>query len=121
MMNSMQSWEIRTTLRDMQDMDLHWRGKLYILQTRNGKRTAQAAVKIATDLVKEGVLTEKEAVLKVEPAQLDSLLHPTFSAKALKEAKVITTGLNASPGAATGSVVFTAARAKAFHRKTGDQ
>ncbi|HHT99547.1 MAG TPA: pyruvate, phosphate dikinase [Acholeplasma sp.] len=107
--------------RDMQDMEFTIeRGKLYILQTRNGKRTAQAAVKIATDLVKEGVLTEKEAVLKVEPAQLDSLLHPTFSAKALKEAKVITTGLNASPGAATGRVVFTAARAKAFIEETGD-
>jgi len=107
--------------RDMQDMEFTIeRGKLYILQTRNGKRTAQAAVKIATDLVKEGVLTEKEAVLKVEPAQLDSLLHPTFSAKALKEAKVITTGLNASPGAATGRVVFTAARAKALKEETGD-
>ncbi len=107
--------------RDMQDMEFTIeRGKLYILQTRNGKRTAQAAVKIATDLVKEGVLTEKEAVLKVEPTQLDSLLHPTFSAKALKEAKVITTGLNASPGAATGRVVFTAARAKAFIEETGD-
>ncbi|MBN2300064.1 MAG: pyruvate, phosphate dikinase [Acholeplasmataceae bacterium] len=99
--------------RDMQDMEFTIeRGKLYMLQTRNGKRTAQAALKIAIDLVEEGVLTEQEAVLKVEPAQLDSLLHPQFNPAALKEAKVIATGLNASPGAATGRVVFTADRAR---------
>ncbi|MFA6801526.1 MAG: pyruvate, phosphate dikinase [Acholeplasmataceae bacterium] len=106
--------------RDMQDMEFTIeRGKLYMLQTRNGKRTAQAALKIAIDLVKEGVLSEKEALLKVEPKQLDSLLHPQFEPKALAEAKLITTGLNASPGAATGRVVFTADRAKELKEKDG--
>lgn len=106
--------------RDMQDMEFTIeRGKLYMLQTRNGKRTAQAALKIAIDLVKEGVLTEKEAVLKVEPAQLDSLLHPQFDQKALKAAKVIAKGLNASPGAAAGRVAFTAEQAKAMFAKDG--
>ena len=99
--------------RDMQDMEFTIeRGKLYMLQTRNGKRTAQAALKLAIDFVNEGLLTEKEALLKVEPAQLDALLHPQFNPKALKEARVITQGLNASPGAATGRVVFSAERAK---------
>jgi pyruvate,orthophosphate dikinase len=99
--------------KDMQDMEFTIeKGKLYMLQTRNGKRTAQAALKIAIDLVKEGMLTEQEAILKVEPKQLDSLLHPQFDAEELKKAEVITTGLNASPGAATGRVVFTAARAE---------
>lgn len=98
--------------RDMQDMEFTIeRGKLFMLQTRNGKRTAQAALKIAIDLVKEGLLTKKEAVLKVEPSQLDSLLHPQFDPESLKKAKVISTGLNASPGAATGRAVFTAERA----------
>ncbi|MBU1144195.1 MAG: pyruvate, phosphate dikinase [Firmicutes bacterium] len=106
--------------RDMQDMEFTIeRGKLYMLQTRNGKRTAQAALKLAIDLVKEGVLTEKEAILKVEPAQLDALLHPQFNPEALKAARVITTGLNASPGAATGRVVFTAERAKELKAKDG--
>lgn len=98
--------------RDMQDMEFTIeRGKLYMLQTRNGKRTAQAALKIAIDLVKEGLLTETEALLKVEPKQLDSLLHPQFDSVSLKNAKVIAVGLNASPGAATGRAVFTAERA----------
>jgi len=106
--------------RDMQDMEFTIeRGKLYMLQTRNGKRTAQAALKIAIDLVKEGVLTEKEAILKVEPGQLDSLLHPQFNPTALGQAKLIATGLNASPGAATGRVVFNAERAKEMKEKDG--
>ncbi len=106
--------------RDMQDMEFTIeRGKLYMLQTRNGKRTAQAALKIAIDLVKEGVLTEKEAILKVEPGQLDSLLHPQFNPASLGSAKLIATGLNASPGAATGRVVFNAERAKEMKEKDG--
>jgi len=106
--------------RDMQDMEFTIeRGKLYMLQTRNGKRTAQAALKIAIDLVKEGLLSEKEAVMKVEPKQLDSLLHPQFDPKALKKASVLTTGLNASPGAATGRAVFTADDAKKMFEKDG--
>jgi len=103
--------------RDMQDMEFTIeRGKLFMLQTRNGKRTAQAALKIAVDLVEEGMITKEEAILKVEPKQLDSLLHPTFEAKALKAAKPIAKGLPASPGAATGKVYFTAEdAAKAFN------
>ncbi len=104
--------------RDMQDMEFTIeRGKLYMLQTRNGKRTAQAALKVAIDLVKEGLLTKKEAILKVEPSQLDALLHPQFEAESLKNAKVISTGLNASPGAATGRAVFTAERAAEMVKK----
>ncbi|HBR03628.1 MAG TPA: pyruvate, phosphate dikinase, partial [Ruminiclostridium sp.] len=101
---------------DMQDMEFTIeRGKLFMLQTRNGKRTAQAALKIAVDLVHEGMLTKEEAILKVEPKQLDSLLHPNFEAKALKDAKPIAKGLPASPGAATGKIYFTADdAAKAF-------
>ncbi len=100
--------------RDMQDMEYTIeRGKLYMLQTRNGKRTAAAALKIAVDLVNEGMLTKEEAVLKVEPKQLDALLHPQFDASALKAAKAIATGLAASPGAACGQVYFTAAEATA--------
>ncbi len=95
--------------RDMQDMEFTIEdGKLYMLQTRNGKRTAAAAVRIATDLVKEGLIDEKTAVLRVEPQQLDQLLHPVFNALAEKKAKVIATGLPASPGVAAGTVVFTA-------------
>ena len=94
--------------RDMQDMEFTIEnGKLYMLQTRNGKRTAAAALKIAVDLVDEGMISEEEAVLRVEPKQLDSLLHPMFDSKALKAAKPIGTGLAASPGAACGQVVFT--------------
>ncbi len=98
--------------KDMQDMEFTIeKGKLYMLQTRNGKRTAQAALKIAIDMVDEGLLTEKEALLKVDPHQLDSLLHPQFDPKALAEAEVIAKGLNSSPGSATGRAVFTAERA----------
>ena len=98
--------------RDMQDMEFTIeRGKLFMLQTRNGKRTAQAAIKIAVDLVAEGKITEEEAVLRVEPKQLDALLHPQFDAKALKVAQAIATGLPASPGAACGKVAFTAEEA----------
>ena len=109
--------EIATKLenhyRDMQDMEFTIEdGKLYMLQTRNGKRTAAAALKIAVDLVDEGMITEKEAVLRVEPKQLDSLLHPQFDADAMKNAEVIGKGLAASPGAACGQVVFTAEDAK---------
>lgn len=100
---------------DMQDMEFTIeRGKLYMLQTRNGKRTAAAALKIAVDLVDEGKITEKDAVLRVEPKQLDSLLHPQFDAKALQAAKPIGKGLAASPGAACGRIVFTAEDAKAW-------
>ena len=103
---------------DMQDMEFTIEnGKLYMLQTRNGKRTAAAALKIAVDLVDEGMITEEEAVLRVEPKQLDSLLHPQFDAKALKAAKVIGKGLAASPGAACGKVVFTAEDAKEWDAK----
>ncbi len=95
--------------RDMQDMEFTIeRGKLFMLQTRNGKRTAASALKIAVDLVKEGMLTREEALLKIDPKQLDALLHPTFDPKALKAAKVIAKGLPASPGAACGRVYFTA-------------
>ena len=98
--------------KDMQDMEFTIEeGRLYMLQTRNGKRTARAAIKIACDLVDEGMITEKEALLKLEPKQLDSLLHPQFEAKALKKAKVIAKGLPASPGAACGKISFTAEEA----------
>ena len=98
---------------DMQDMEFTVEnGKLYFLQTRNGKRTAAAALRIAVDLVAEGQITEEEAVLRVEPKQLDQLLHPMFDAKALKAAKVIGKALPASPGAAAGKVYFTAEDAK---------
>ena len=97
---------------DMQDMEFTIEnGKLYMLQTRNGKRTAKAALKIAVDLVNEGKITEQEALMKIEPKQLDSLLHPGFDPAALKKAEVIGKGLPASPGAACGKVVFTAERA----------
>ena len=110
--------------KDMQDMEYTIEnGKLYMLQTRNGKRTAAAALrngkrtaaaalKIAVDLVDEGMITEKEAVMRVEPKQLDSLLHPTFDAKALKKATPVGEGLAASPGAACGQIVFSAEDAK---------
>ena len=101
---------------DMQDMEFTIEnGKLYMLQTRNGKRTAAAALKIAVGLVDEGKISEDTAVLRVEPKQLDALLHPQFDAKALKAAKAIGKGLAASPGAACGKVVFTAEDAKAWH------
>lgn len=95
--------------RDMQDMEFTVEhGKLYMLQTRSGKRTAQAALKIACDLVDEGMRTEQEAVLMIDPRNLDTLLHPQFDTKKLKEATPIGKGLGASPGAACGKVVFTA-------------
>ena len=95
--------------RDMQDMEFTVEnGKLYMLQTRNGKRTAQAALKIACDLVDEGMRTEEEAVLMIDPRNLDTLLHPQFDAKAIKNATPVGKGLGASPGAACGQVVFTA-------------
>ena len=98
---------------DMQDMEFTIeKGKLFMLQTRNGKRTAQAALKIAIDMVKEGLITEQQAVLMVEPKSLDALLHKGFDQTALKAASPITKGLPASPGAACGQVVFTADRAK---------
>ena len=107
------SQKLEKHYRDMQDMEFTIEnGKLYMLQTRNGKRTAQAALKIAVDLVDEGMITEEEAVLRVEPQQLDSLLHPQFDSAALKAAAVIGKGLPASPGAACGQVVFTAEVAK---------
>ncbi len=101
--------------RDMQDMEFTIeRGKLYMLQTRNGKRTAAAALKIAVDLVNEGLLSHEDAVLKVDPRQLDTLLHPNFDGKALKAAAPFAAGLPASPGAGAGEVYFTAhAAAKA--------
>ncbi|MDL2324502.1 pyruvate, phosphate dikinase [Ruminococcaceae bacterium OttesenSCG-928-A16] len=102
--------------RDMQDMEFTIEdGKLYMLQTRSGKRTAAAALKIAVDLVDEGMITETEAVMRVEPKQLDSLLHPQFDAAALAKATVIGKGLAASPGAANGQVVFTAEEATKWH------
>lgn len=104
--------------RDMQDMEFTIEnGKLYMLQTRNGKRTAAAALKIAVDLVDEKMITEQEAVLRVEPKQLDSLLHPQFDSSALKTTEVIGKGLAASPGAACGQVVFSAEDATDWHAK----
>ncbi|MBQ6282628.1 MAG: pyruvate, phosphate dikinase [Bacilli bacterium] len=95
--------------KDMQDMEFTIEnGKLFMLQTRNGKRTAAAALKVAVDLVSEGMLTKEEALLRVEPKQLDQLLHPMFDSEALKNGKVIAKGLAASPGAATGKIYFTA-------------
>ena len=108
--------ELEKHYKDMQDMEFTIeRGKLFFLQTRNGKRTANAALKIAVDLVNEGMITEKEAVLRVEPNQLDQLLHPNFDQAKLKAAKPVAKGLAASPGAATGKVVFTADRAVELH------
>lgn len=98
--------------RDMQDLEFTIeRGKLFMLQTRNGKRTAAAALQIAVDLVNEGMLAKEEALLKIEPKNLDSLLHPTFDLDALKNAKAIAKGLPASPGAACGRIYFTAEEA----------
>ncbi len=101
--------------RDMQDMEFTVEhGKLFMLQTRNGKRTAQAALKIACDLVDEGMITDEEAVLMIDPRNLDTLLHPQFDAKALKVATPVGKALPASPGAACGKIVFTAEDAKAW-------
>ena len=104
--------------RDMQDMEFTVEhGKLYMLQTRNGKRTAKAALKIACDLVDEGMRTEEEAVSMIDPRNLDTLLHPQFEDKALKEAKPIGKGLGASPGAASGQIVFSAEDAEKWAEK----
>ena len=104
--------------RDMQDMEFTIQeGKLYFLQTRNGKRTAPAAINIACDLVDEGKITPAEAVCRIEAKSLDQLLHPTFDTKALKEGEVIGSALPASPGAAAGKVYFAADEAKAAHEK----
>ncbi|MBE5748457.1 MAG: pyruvate, phosphate dikinase [Clostridiales bacterium] len=104
--------------KDMQDMEFTIeKGKLYMLQTRNGKRTAVAALKIAIDLVNEGKLTKEEALMKIEPKQLDTLLHPQFDAKELKAATPITAGLPASPGAACGKAYMTAEKAIAASQK----
>ena len=105
--------------RDMQDIEFTVQeGRLWMLQTRNGKRTAAAALKIAVDMVKERLITKKEAVMRVEPNQLDQLLHPTFDPKATRN--VLATGLPASPGAATGKVVFSAEEAEALAAKDED-
>ena len=104
--------------KDMQDMEFTIEdGHLFMLQTRNGKRTATAALKVACDLVDEGMITEEEAILRVEPKQLDALLHPQFDAEALKKAEVIGHGLAASPGAACGKVVFSADDAKDWAKR----
>ena len=108
--------------RDMQDMEFTIEdGKLFFLQTRNGKRTAQAALQIACDLVDEGKITPEEAVMRIEAKSLDQLLHPTFDAEALKAGKVIGQALPASPGAAAGKVYFTAEEAKAAHEEKGER
>ena len=106
--------------RDMQDMEFTIEnGKLFMLQTRNGKRTGSAAIKIAVDLYNEGMITKEEALLKVEPKQLDQLLHPTFDSEVLKSVTPIATGLAASPGAACGKIYFTAADVTK-HAKDGE-
>ncbi|NLN98303.1 MAG: pyruvate, phosphate dikinase [Eubacteriaceae bacterium] len=99
--------------REMQDVEFTIeKNKLYMLQTRSGKRTAEAAIKIAVDMVKEGLITEEEALTRIEPTSLDQLLHPTFDPKALEEKEILATGLPASPGAAKGRVYFNAEDAK---------
>ena len=111
---------LETHYKDMQDMEFTIEnGKLFMLQTRNGKRTAQAALKVAVDMVNEGMITTEEALLKVEPKQLDQLLHPMFSEESLKNGKVIATGLAASPGAATGRIYFNAEDVSE-HTKNGE-
>ncbi len=103
--------------RDMQDMEFTIeRGRLFMLQTRNGKRTAAAALQIAVDLVAEGMISKEEAIAKIDPRSLDALLHPTFEPKALKNASAIASGLPASPGAACGRVYFTAEDAMNAHK-----
>ncbi|GAA4281112.1 pyruvate, phosphate dikinase [Gaetbulibacter aestuarii] len=107
--------KLETHYRDMQDMEFTIQdGKLWILQTRNGKRTGAAMVKIAIDQLHEGLISDKEALLRIEPNKLDELLHPVFDPKALKQAHVIAQGLPASPGAATGKIVFFADEADKF-------
>lgn len=107
--------------RDMQDMEFTIEdGKLYFLQTRNGKRTAQAALQIACDLVDEGMITPQEAVSRIEAKSLDQLLHPAFDPDALKKGTVMGQALPASPGAAAGKIYFTAEEAKEAH-ETGER
>ncbi|GMO22561.1 MAG: pyruvate, phosphate dikinase [Termitinemataceae bacterium] len=104
--------------RDMQDMEFTIEhGKLYLLQTRNGKRAGAAAVKCALDMVKDGMIDKETAILRVEPGHIDQLLHPMVEPKALKAAKPLSKGLNASPGAACGRIVFTANEAETWHKK----
>ncbi len=117
--------EIRTKLEnhytDMQDLEFTIeQGKLYLLQTRRGKRTAAAAVQIAVDMMNEGLISEEEAVLRVDPLQLDQLLHPTFDQDAEDKAQILTQGLPASPGAATGQIVFSAADAEQWSSQGKD-
>ncbi|MBQ3342128.1 MAG: pyruvate, phosphate dikinase [Kiritimatiellae bacterium] len=113
--------KLESHYRDMQDMEFTIENKkLFMLQTRNGKRTAKAALKIACDLVDEGLRTEEEAVLMIEPRNLDTLLHPQFDSVALKQAKPVGRGLPASPGAACGKIVFNAEDAKAW-KKNGER
>jgi pyruvate,orthophosphate dikinase len=110
--------ELEKHYKDMQDMEFTIeQGKLYFLQTRNGKRTAEAGLKIAVEMVEEGLITKEEALLKVDPKQLDSLLHPAFDQEELDKAIVIAKGLPASPGAACGKIYFTAADCKSQHEK----
>jgi pyruvate,orthophosphate dikinase len=107
--------KLESHYRDMQDMEFTMQdGKLWILQTRNGKRTGAAMVKIAVEMLKEGIINEKEALLRIEPHKLDELLHPIFDPKALKTSHVMAQGLPASPGAATGQIVFFADEANKF-------
>ncbi len=114
--------KLENHFHDMQDMEFTVQeGKLYMLQTRNGKRTAAAALRIACDLVDEGMIDEKQAVLMIEPKSLDQLLHPQFDAKALKAAKEIAIGLNASPGAAAGKVVFSAEDVEEWVKEKGEK
>ena len=114
--------KLETHYKDMQDMEFTIEDKkLYFLQTRNGKRTAQAALRIAVELVSEGMLTEEEAVMKVDPKQLDQLLHPAFDSAALAAAPVIAKGLPASPGAGSGKIYFTADDAKEAYEKRGER
>lgn len=108
--------------RDMQDLEFTIeRGKLFILQTRNGKRTATAALRIATELVDAGAISKEEAVLRIEPDQLDTLLHPTFDTKALRNARPVAKGLPASPGAASGKIYFTAEDVTHAHHERGER
>ncbi|MDD2213274.1 MAG: pyruvate, phosphate dikinase, partial [Oscillospiraceae bacterium] len=108
--------------KDMQDMEFTIeRGKLFLLQTRNGKRTAAAALKIAVDMVEEGLLTKAEALDKIDARSLDALLHPGFAPKALKQARVVTRGLPASPGAAAGKIYFSAEKAQHAHIVNGEK
>ena len=104
---------LETHYRDMQDMEFTVeRGKLWMLQTRNGKRTAEAALHIAVEMAKEGLISRREAINRIEPASLDQLLHPTIDPKA--ERKIVATGLPASPGAACGEIVFSSDEAEAL-------